>query len=497
MKETDLSSDFEKLTDLDEDNTLQSSQQRKTKLPIISDFSGLEKLSCEGSTCETYKWEWSSRVYFVKRLKHEFLGSSQHIHAFEKEFELGSKLSHPSLPCYIDFRHTDRECYIVMEYIDGVTLKDLWHKLITVDRGITYKVMGQLIDVLDYLHRNNIMHYDLIPQNVMLTNGLNNVVLLDLDKAFNSAFAKNAGDPSRFGVDTDGAASSDVDYRGLSIILSKGFWRGMEDGELSHFNDLCNTPGVTSEELKEALMHKYDDLYVSNHKCIDGRTCDGYEGDWQLRPVIIKKLKPDLLNNKYYRDRFVREYEFMNGCEDPTFAYYCLIRNTPEDCFIAIEKPDGITVSAMLSDDNPWIYDTDNIKSLLETLLSSYFYLWSEEGADRMRFDIDDIYVNPVKGYITIANFKEILDATISNTKSRLAMTEVKIVDSASGKVLNTDSILAPDRTCPFELPQLCKIMNQLEEKVDMSWLSDLYKACAYGASYREMSRILKNASPY
>lgn len=384
-----------------------------------------------------------------------------------------------------------------MEYIDGKTLKDLWHKKTTVDRRITYKVMGQLIDVLEYLHRNNIMHYDLIPQNVMLTNGLNNAVLLDLDKAFNCAYINNSGNTSRFGIDNDKEASSDVDFRGISIILSKGFWGSMDHGELKHFNDLCNTPGVTAQELKEALAHKYEDVYITDHKCICGRTCDGYEGDWQLSPVMIKRLKPDLLNNKYYLDRFTKEFEFMHDCNDPTFAYYCLIRNTPDDCYIVIDKPDGISISAMLAKDDPWIYDHDNLKSLIDKLLSSFFYLWAEEGADSIRFDIEDIFVNSTNGNVTIANFREILDTTLSDTTSRWAPTEVKTINTETGKVVKTHRLLVPDRNCHFEVPQLCHIMDQLEKSVDIWWLSDFYKACLHGSTFRELSEILKSSTPY
>ena len=501
MKEPDISSNFLESQAQDDEIPASSSESNPMShishlLPEISDFSRLEKLNNEGTTCIAYKWKWRSRVYFVKRLKPEYIHSPRHRNAFEKEFELGSRLSHPSLPRYIDFRQTENECYIVMEYIDGKTLKELWHQPITADRQSTYRIMNQLIDVLEYLHRNNIMHYDLLPQNVMLTTGLNNVVLIDLDKAFNSGYVDNCGDPSRFCPEILDEASSDVDFRGISIILSKGLWGCMEYDELKHFNDLCNKPHVTAEELREALAHKYDDVYIDENKCIRGRTCEVLEGEWQLYPVMIKRLIPDLQNNQFYLEKIKEEFDKMHYCEDPTFAYYHLIRTTPEKCFIVIDRPDGISISGMMAQKNPWIYDDENIKYLIGRLLSSFFYLW-EEGWDAMNFEIEDIFINSGTGEIKIANYREVLDATVSDTEERWTESEVRTV-SGSGKIVGRHRVPMPDASRIVEFPQLWRIIDQMDKGgVDMSWLSKFQRACAQGASYRALSNLLKNSSPY
>ena len=119
MKEPDISSNFLKTHALDDEISSSSpetipSYHISHTLPEISDFNRLKRLSNDGTTCLTYKWEWRSRVYFVKRLKPELLHDPQHRNAFEKEYELGSRLNHPSLPRYVDFRQTENDCYIVM-----------------------------------------------------------------------------------------------------------------------------------------------------------------------------------------------------------------------------------------------------------------------------------------------------------------------------------------------------------------------------------------------
>ena len=146
------------------------------------DFKKAQKLPGGGSTCDIYKAISQRRKVFVKRLKPEYRNKPLYLAAFDKEYDIGVSLNHKSLPQYREF-HKD---YIVMDYIDGKTLaemlkeKDLW---LSKEKNVI-RMLRELLDVVDYLHQRNIVHCDIKPDNIMITNGNRNLMLIDLDRCF-------------------------------------------------------------------------------------------------------------------------------------------------------------------------------------------------------------------------------------------------------------------------------------------------------------------------
>ena len=82
------------------------------------DFADAKLLDRTGSTCDAYVCTIQRRRVFVKRLKAEFRDNPFYRDAFDKEYDLGVSLSHPSLPRYVGFGVD----YIIMDYIEGDTL---------------------------------------------------------------------------------------------------------------------------------------------------------------------------------------------------------------------------------------------------------------------------------------------------------------------------------------------------------------------------------------
>ena len=64
------------------------------------------------------------RVVAIKILKDEFLGNEEFMRRFKNESKAIAVLSHPNIVKVYDVSFGDRIQYIVMEYIDGITLKD-------------------------------------------------------------------------------------------------------------------------------------------------------------------------------------------------------------------------------------------------------------------------------------------------------------------------------------------------------------------------------------
>ena len=216
------------------------------------DFSKAEKLSGNGATCDVYVTRYMRKRVIVKRIKEKFRGKPTLLAAFAKEAEVGLNLDHKALPTY-RFHEDD---YIVMDYVDGRTLAELinggdaWLD----DPENIRRMFAQLVDVLGYLHDHNVVHCDVKPDNVMITTGTHNVVLIDLGEAFTYSSDDTSGDAAVYGLDTESdKGSPDIDFHGLGMIAGRLERAGFPVGSLGRFRRLCGRRGVTSRQLLDAL----------------------------------------------------------------------------------------------------------------------------------------------------------------------------------------------------------------------------------------------------
>ena len=108
-------------------------------------------------------------VVAVKILREECRSNSELVRRFKNESKAISVLDHPNIVKVFDFSMTEKIQYIIMEYIDGITLKEYMEYRA---QPLTYKetlhFITQVLAALQHAHDRGIVHRDIKPQNMML-----------------------------------------------------------------------------------------------------------------------------------------------------------------------------------------------------------------------------------------------------------------------------------------------------------------------------------------
>lgn len=110
----------------------------------------------------------SKRYVAVKILKDEYLQNEDFKRRFRNESKAIALLSHPNIVKVLDVNFSDSIQYIVMEYIDGITLKEYIEQQKSVKWKESVHFTVQILRALQHAHDNGIVHRDIKPQNVML-----------------------------------------------------------------------------------------------------------------------------------------------------------------------------------------------------------------------------------------------------------------------------------------------------------------------------------------
>lgn len=104
----------------------------------------------------------------IKILKEEFSNDSDFLRRFRNESKAIALLSHPNIVRIYDVSFGDQIQYIVMEYIDGINLKQYIEQQGAIRTQETLHFMTQILSALELAHQNGIIHRDIKPQNILL-----------------------------------------------------------------------------------------------------------------------------------------------------------------------------------------------------------------------------------------------------------------------------------------------------------------------------------------
>ncbi len=113
--------------------------------------------------------EGADRTYVLKCLRNDNQLSDTAVGRFLREAAALSQLRHPNIVGFVDQGYVDGEFFFVMDYVEGVDL-DLYRRQAggRVAPGRCVDLIGQILDGLDYAHRQGFVHRDVKPANILV-----------------------------------------------------------------------------------------------------------------------------------------------------------------------------------------------------------------------------------------------------------------------------------------------------------------------------------------
>ena len=132
-------------------------------------FRFIEKIASRGM-CKVYKLEQVSleREVVLKVLLERYCKNPIFSQRFSREAKILASLSHPNLITVYDYGEEKEMQYILMEYINGLTLRNYMRKY-ELNLETIMKIMFEVSKGLQYLHQKKLVHRDLKPSNIMIS----------------------------------------------------------------------------------------------------------------------------------------------------------------------------------------------------------------------------------------------------------------------------------------------------------------------------------------
>lgn len=128
------------------------------------------------------------RFVAIKELREEFVQDEEFVNKFRKEALSAASLSHPNIVGIYDVGSDHEIHYIVLEYVEGQTLKQVIEEKGPFDSKTVLELGIQMVSALKHAHQKKIIHRDIKPQNILMTyDGVLKVTDFGIAKAVDSS----------------------------------------------------------------------------------------------------------------------------------------------------------------------------------------------------------------------------------------------------------------------------------------------------------------------
>lgn len=109
-----------------------------------------------------------NREVAIKVMRLEFANDQEFIERFDREAQAATSLSHPNIVNIYDVGEDNHILYMVMEYVDGPTLKEYIQQNGPIEVEKALDIMKQITSAISHAHAYNIVHRDIKPQNILI-----------------------------------------------------------------------------------------------------------------------------------------------------------------------------------------------------------------------------------------------------------------------------------------------------------------------------------------
>lgn len=234
----------------------------------------------------------------LKKLKNGMLDNPVMREKFIGEANLYLFLNHPNIVKLKDFILKDKEGYLIMEYVEGINLKNFVEQM----GGMPAQNVGlfamELLAALEYAHNKQVLHLDIKPANIMLSNK-NEIKLIDFGISSDSKKTSKEIMGSPYYMSPEQISGKDIDER--SDIYSVGvtiyelftgalpFQNSKTKEELFNHIKSSNIPKVSVNYECDTAYVNYVNEIITN--CTAKNPNDRYRDCEQLQYAVLKLIE--------------------------------------------------------------------------------------------------------------------------------------------------------------------------------------------------------------
>lgn len=279
-----------------------------------------------------------NRFVAVKVLRHELTSDPEFIEKFKQESLAAASLTHPNIVGIYDTGCEDDVYYIVMEYVKGETLKDYIKKRGNLSEEETIRISRQIAEALKHAHSNKIVHRDIKPHNILITeDGIIKVTDFGIARASTSSTINNTsnviGSVHYFSPEQarGGYVDEKSDIYSLGVVMYE-----MVTGVV---------PFDADNHISVAMKH------IQEKPLPPSRKVGGINVSEDLENIIMKCLE----KHQSYRYQNIDELlTDLNGLSTPPTKEVAVIDGEPVDCptIVMPKIEDSSENGNRLDDDN-------------------------------------------------------------------------------------------------------------------------------------------------
>ena len=229
----------------------------------------------------------------IKMLRDQFIKDKDLLEQFRREAKSAARLIHPYIINIYDVVSDGDDQYIVMEYVEGVTLKEyLQEHRLTLNAALEIAV--RLADALQHAHSRNIIHCDIKPQNILIDKNLNpKIADFGIAKMISSqtmVYSSSVMGSVHY-ISPEQAAGENVtacsDVYSLGVVLFE-----MLTGVVPFTGDTAVAVAMMHAEKPVPRLSEYmdevpDGLQQILDKALAKRCCDRYQNAGELRGDLL------------------------------------------------------------------------------------------------------------------------------------------------------------------------------------------------------------------